>query len=87
MATLEDRKVSDTQDKTGILVSEGDLLSFSYGLPSYDVIQEVAVKQDKFIAVSKDNDPLSCLLSELKILVGEFEIIGNVFDSPEKKII
>lgn len=87
METLENRQVSEAKDKTGTLVSEGDLLSFSYGLPSYDVIQEVTIINEKFVAVSKNNDPLSCLLDELKILVGEFEIIGNVFTSPELKIV
>ena len=68
-------RISEVEDKTGTLVKEGDSLSFCYGLPSYDVILEVVVKNDKFFAVAKDNDPLSCNLDELKILVGEFEII------------
>ena len=79
--------ISEVLDKTGTFVSEGDLISFCYGLPSYDVIQEVVVRKGIFFAVAKDNDPLSCILSELKILVGEFEIIGNVFDFPESKIV
>lgn len=71
------------KDVHGKEIYEGDIVKFSYGIPGRQVIAPIEFIDGAFYAITKGHNPEKCLVSELYEHIGEFEIIGNVYENPE----
>lgn len=74
---------SGTKDHLGNRVFEGDIIKFSFGIPPICVIAPIVFLKGGFFALTPKAHPKMCLLGELKSCVGEFEVIGNIFENPK----
>lgn len=60
------------RDSNGELVREGDVVTFSFGIPPKGVRAEVIRRDGKLIALTPGHNPKECALDELKGHVGSF---------------
>lgn len=70
-------------DKNGVEIYEGDVVYFSYGIPGRSVRGEIQFKDASFFVLTPSETQKECWLGELNFHVGEYEVIGNVFENPE----
>ena len=69
-------EVSTIEDINAVLVKDCDIVRFTYNAVQVDA--PVYYNNGMFGANAPDNNPMSCPLSELGSLVGDFLIIGTV---------
>lgn len=78
---IPDRTVE--ADINNVEVEKGDIVRFSYGIPPISAEAEIIEREGKLVVSTPKHDPISCFLSQLEELVGEFEIVGNMIDNPD----
>lgn len=80
---LKVMQYSGLKDRYGVEIYEGDIISFSYGIPPVGVRAPIEFHEGCFFAVTKRHSPPRCPIGELKSCVGDFEVIGNIYENPE----
>ena len=60
------------KDYDGLKVTEGDKISFSYGIPPVSVVAPIVRKNGVLTVLTPGHNPNSCPLSKLKEYVGQF---------------
>jgi len=68
---------SDIKDKNGTFVNQGDIINFSFN--GVSAVGIVRYTEGSFFVDTPNNSPLSCFLSQLKELAGDFEVTGNIY--------
>lgn len=72
-------------DKSGVEVWEGDIVHFSYGIPPIGVDAPIVFDGGAFWAITEGHNPERCLLGDLATAVGEFCVVGNVYEDTGPK--
>ena len=62
------------KDRHGVIVKQGDTLSFSFGIPPIAVRAEVILRDNQLVVLTPNVNPKECLLSDLEGYIGEFEL-------------
>lgn len=70
-------------DTNGKDIYEGDIIHFSFGIPSISVYAPVEWKVDQWVVITKGHTPSYSPLGSLKEYVGEFEVVGNIHENKE----
>lgn len=65
-------RTSEVADGNSTLVKEDDKISFTYN--GDEVIANIKYHNGLFIVATPDNKPMSCMLSGLKEIVGDFTV-------------
>lgn len=80
---IEDRLMmfSGLKDSDDNDIYEGDIISFSYGIPPVKVHSEVVFRGARFEVLTPGHTPDSCLLSDLEDVVGEYYVSGNIYEN------
>ena len=78
---LKDTYEHNPEDRTE--AHEGDIIRFSYGIPGVQVIAPIDFVDGAFYAITKGHNPAKILVSELEENIGEWEVIGNIYENPE----
>ena len=62
-------------DSDGAPVFQGDVVSFSYGIPPISVRAKIESHDGRFYAMTPGHRPSRCPLGELMYCVGDFTVI------------
>ena len=62
---------------------EGDIVEFTYGIPPVHVTAKVVFKKGSFLVLTPGHKPESSPLGELEEYVGDFYVIGNIYENKE----
>lgn len=60
------------KDDDGQEIKEGDVISFSFGIPPIRVIAPIVSKDGELFAITKGHNPAQCKLKLLRRYVGNF---------------
>ena len=75
-------ELKDTSEEN-IEVYDGDIISFSYGIPPIRVNAEVKFIDGAFMVLTPGHRPEMSDLQNLYSYVGDFEVVGNIHENPE----
>ena len=70
--------MTSVKAECGNVIKEGDVISFSYGIPGVRVDAPVILRNGKLIAITEGHKPAECEIKKLKKYVGNLYIETRV---------